>query len=192
LVNAGQSCISAKRFIVEESILENFVKKFSAKISAAKLGPLARADLRDSLHQQVTESILAGAKIICGGQIPNGPGWYYPPTVLIDVKPEMAVFHQETFGPVAAVVAAKDKDDAILLANQTQFGLGAAIFTSKWEEGIEIAATQLEAGSCFVNDFVRSDPRLPFGGIKESGYGRELSSFGVREFVNIKTVYDRP
>ena len=153
------------------------------------IGPMARIDLRDELHQQVLGSVNLGAKLLLGGQIPFGKGAFYPPTILTDVMPGMPAFDEELFGPVAAIVPAKDENDAIALANNSIFGLGAAVFCKDASRGEKIAAEQLEAGCCFVNDFVKSDPRLPFGGIKQSGYGRELSDFGIREFVNIKTVY---
>jgi succinate-semialdehyde dehydrogenase/glutarate-semialdehyde dehydrogenase len=155
------------------------------------MGPLARHDLRDSLHAQVERTVAAGATLATGGKIPPGKGAFYPATVLLDVTSEMTAFREETFGPVAAVVAAADEATALRLANDSPFGLGAAVFTRDLKRGEEIATRDLDAGCCFVNDFVRSDPRLPFGGIKESGYGRELGIFGIREFVNIKTVYVR-
>ena len=197
LINNGQSCIAAKRFIVVESVRARFEELFVGHLAKqvmgdplverTTLGPLARVALRDELHQQVTESVRLGARLLCGGAIPDGPGAFYPPTALADVKKGMPVYDQETFGPVAAIIGAEDEAQAIAVANDTVFGLGAAVFTRDLARGERIAA-QLEAGCCFVNDFVRSDPRLPFGGVKESGYGRELSSFGLREFVNIKTV----
>ena len=153
-----------------------------------QIGPQARHDLRDTLHGQVQRSIASGAKLLLGGEVPSGPGAYYPATVLTNVQPGMAAFDEETFGPVAAIVEARNESEAIALANQSVFGLGSAVFTRDAARG-ERVASQLEAGSAFINDLVRSDPRLPFGGIKESGYGRELSAFGIREFVNIKTVY---
>ena len=199
LINAGQSCIAAKRFIVVESVREEFERLFVERMRAARvgdpldeateLGPLARHDLRDGLHEQVEKSIRAGARLLLGGEIPDGPGAYYPPTVLTDVKKGMAAFDDESFGPVAAIVPARDEAEAIRLANDSMFGLGAAVFTRDRERGERIATEELEAGSCFVNALVRSDPRLPFGGVKESGYGRELSHYGMREFVNIKTVW---
>jgi succinate-semialdehyde dehydrogenase/glutarate-semialdehyde dehydrogenase len=152
------------------------------------LGPQASVKLRDELHDQVKRSINSGAKLLLGGNIPEMKGAYYPPTVLADVKPGMPAFDEELFGPVAAIVKAENENDAIRLANQTVFGLGASVFTRDIRRGEKIAKEKLNAGSCFVNQLVRSDPRLPFGGIKESGYGRELSVFGIREFVNIKTV----
>jgi succinate-semialdehyde dehydrogenase/glutarate-semialdehyde dehydrogenase len=197
LINSGQSCIAAKRFIVAKKVRRQFEEVFVEKMRARKmgnpletgthLGPLARADLRDALHDQVQRSLRSGAKCLLGGELRAGPGAFYPPTVLTDVRPGMAAFDEETFGPVAAVIEAADESQAIALANRTVFGLGAAVFTSDMARGERVAA-QLEAGCCFVNDFVRSDPRLPFGGIKESGYGRELAVLGIREFVNIKTV----
>lgn len=198
LINGGQSCIAAKRFIVEEDIYNDFFELYSEKLKSKKmgdpfdenndLGPQASVKLRDELHSQVLESISKGAVLKVGGYIPDGEGAFYPPTLLIDVKPGMPAFDDEIFGPVAAVIKAKDENDAINLANHSVFGLGAAIFTNDVEKGEFIAKKKLRAGSCFVNAFVRSDPRLPFGGIQQSGYGRELSIFGIREFVNIKTV----
>jgi succinate-semialdehyde dehydrogenase/glutarate-semialdehyde dehydrogenase len=198
LINGGQSCISAKRFIVEESVVDEFTEKFAAGLASAvmgdphdpatTLGPMARVDLRDELHAQVERSVEAGAQLMMGGEIPEGPGAYYPPTLLTEVTKGMAVYHEETFGPVAAVIAAHDLDDAVRIANDTEFGLGAAIFTSDVELGEQVARDRLRAGACFVNAFVASDPRLPFGGIKSSGYGRELSDIGMKEFLNAKAV----
>jgi succinate-semialdehyde dehydrogenase/glutarate-semialdehyde dehydrogenase len=156
---------------------------------ATTVGPQAREDLRDDLHRQVTESVAAGAVCTLGGTVPDGDGWYYPPTVLTGVTPGMPAFDEEVFGPVAAVIRVTSEDEAIDLANRSVYGLGAAVFTRDVARGREIAARHLEAGACFVNAFVKSDPRLPFGGIKESGYGRELGREGIREFVNRKTVY---
>lgn len=198
LINAGQSCIAAKRFIIVESVLQKFQMLLIQNMQNVKIGdpfdentmgPMARIDLRDELHQQVVKSVKSGAQLLLGGQIPPGKGAFYPPTILANVKPGMPAFDDELFGPVAAIISAKDEKEAIQLANNSVFGLGAAVFTKNIARGEKIAAEKLEAGSCFVNDFVKSDPRLPFGGIKQSGYGRELSDFGIREFVNIKTVY---
>jgi len=199
LINAGQSCIAAKRFIIVESVYDEFEKLYLEIMSNKKmgdpmndendLGPQASLQLRDELHEQVLRSVEQGAEIILGGNIPDLLGAYYPPTILRNVKPGMAAFDEELFGPVAALIKAKDEDDAIELANYSIFGLGAAVFTNDVQKGEHIAKEKLNAGCCFVNDFVKSDPRLPFGGIKESGYGRELSPFGIKEFVNIKTVY---
>jgi succinate-semialdehyde dehydrogenase / glutarate-semialdehyde dehydrogenase len=198
LLNSGQSCIAAKRFLVVPSVRARFEELFVAKMKtrrvgdpfdpASDLGPLARVDLRDALHDQVERSVRAGARQLLGGVVPPGPGAFYPPTVLTDVRPGMAVHDEETFGPVAAIVPVRDEAEAVRLANQSPFGLGAAVFTQDAQRG-ERLADRLEAGSVFVNAYVRSDPRLPFGGVKESGYGRELSSYGIREFVNVKTVY---
>jgi len=199
LLNGGQSCIAAKRFIVVEEIYNDFEELFLEKMKSKKmgdpfdevnyLGPQARNDLRDELHQQVMKSVEKGAKLLLGGKIPEGKGAYYPPTILTDVKPGMPAYDEELFGPVAAIIKVKDEEEGIKVANDTVFGLGAAVFTNDKTRGENIAKKYLNAGSCFVNEFVKSDPRLPFGGIKESGYGRELSAFGIREFVNIKTVY---
>jgi succinate-semialdehyde dehydrogenase/glutarate-semialdehyde dehydrogenase len=199
LVNGGQSCIAAKRFIVVESVLQGFQELLVERIRARRMGdpleegvdvgPQARRDLRDDLRRQVEASVDRGARALLGCRVPDGPGAFYPPSVLAGVAPGMPAFDEELFGPVAAIVAARDERDAIRLANRTAFGLGAAVFTRDLERGERIARHELQAGSCFVNTFVRSDPRLPFGGIKESGYGRELGAFGIREFVNVKTVY---
>ncbi len=198
LINGGQSCIAAKRFIAVKEVYDKFTEMYVDFMKQKKMGdpfdesndigPQASVKLRDELHEQVLRSFNAGSKILLGGFIPDMKGAFYPPTVLSDVKPGMAAFDEELFGPVAAIIKAEDEDDAIRLANQTVFGLGAAVFTKDLKRGEKIAKEKLNAGSCFVNQFVRSDPRLPFGGIKESGYGRELSVFGIREFVNIKTV----
>lgn len=198
LINGGQSCIAAKRFIVEEPVVEEFTELLAAEMSTAvmgdpmdpatTLGPMARVDLRDELHDQVERSLTAGARPVMGGEVPEGPGAFYPATLLADVTEGMAVYHEETFGPVAAVIAARDVDDAVRIANDTEFGLGAAVFTVDLELGERVARDRLDAGACFVNSFVASDPRLPFGGIKMSGYGRELSDIGMREFLNTKTV----
>jgi succinate-semialdehyde dehydrogenase/glutarate-semialdehyde dehydrogenase len=202
LINSGQSCIAAKRFIVVDEVHDAFVDAFVAEMGASELGdpmdedtsvgPQAQTSLRDDLHDQVQRSITAGAQLALGGEIPDRGGAWYPPTVLTGVTPDMAAATEETFGPVAAVLRARDEDHAIELANDTAFGLGAAVFTRDLERGERIAAEDLAAGCCFVNDFVASDPRLPFGGIKDSGYGRELSHLGIREFTNQKTVVVGP
>ncbi|WP_304068610.1 NAD-dependent succinate-semialdehyde dehydrogenase [Pedobacter glucosidilyticus] len=199
LINNGQSCIAAKRFIVVKTVEKAFTALFLSKMKSKRygnplekgidLGPMARTDLRDELHQQVTESIEKGAKCILGGFIPEGKGAFYPPTVLTNVKKGMPAYDDELFGPVSAMITAKNEEDAIKLANDTCFGLGGAIFTKDLAKGEQIAKEKLQAGSCFVNSLVKSDPRLPFGGINQSGYGRELSLIGMREFLNIKTVY---
>jgi succinate-semialdehyde dehydrogenase/glutarate-semialdehyde dehydrogenase len=197
LINTGQSCIAAKRFVIPRrhaaEIERRFVEAMRAKVvgdplrEGTHLGPLARRDLRDDLHAQVEASRRAGARCLLGGEIPDGPGAFYPATVLADVGPGMAAYDEELFGPVAALIPVDDEDAAVRVANDSVFGLGAAVFTHDAARG-EAVARRLAAGSCFVNDAVRSDPRLPFGGIKQSGYGRELGPFGIREFVNVKTV----
>ena len=199
VINAGQSCIAAKRFVAVEPVRARFEALLVGEMRAKKMGdpldeksdigPQARHDLRDELHRQVTESIERGARCLLGGEIPRGKGAFYPPTVLAGVRKGMPAYDEELFGPVAAIIPAKDEEDAVRIANDTVFGLGAAVFTADASRGERIAAAELEAGACFVNTFVRSDPRLPFGGVKESGYGRELSHFGIKEFVNVKTVY---
>ncbi len=199
LINTGQSCIAAKRFIIQESQKEQFEQGMVQHMQSQKigdpmdentqLGPMARHDLRDELHEQVKKSIEMGAKCLAGGEVPDDPGAYYPATVLTEVKKGMPAYDDELFGPVAAIITAKDEEEQIRIANDSVFGLGAAVFTQDVEKGTRIAEEELDAGCCFVNDFVKSDPRLPFGGVKESGYGRELSYYGIKEFVNIKTVY---
>jgi succinate-semialdehyde dehydrogenase / glutarate-semialdehyde dehydrogenase len=198
LINSGQSCIAAKRFVVVDSVRTEFERLLVEKMRAARIGdpmderteigPLARHDLRDQLHKQVQESIADGARCLCGGHIPDGPGAYYPPTVLTDVQLGMPAYEEELFGPVAAVIPVESEAGAIETANDSVFGLGGGVFTRDLERGQRLAVEEVEAGSVFVNDAVRSDPKLPFGGVKESGYGRELSHFGIREFVNIKTI----
>jgi succinate-semialdehyde dehydrogenase/glutarate-semialdehyde dehydrogenase len=199
--NTGQSCIAAKRFIVVEAVADEFERKFAAAAKALKtgdptdrsyqVGAMARADLRDDLDRQVHESVAAGATVLTGGKPVEGPGAFYEPTVLSNVTPEMRVFREETFGPVAAVIRARDEAHAIELANQSDFGLGGAVWTRDTARGERVAA-QVESGAMFVNGMTASDPRLPFGGVKRSGYGRELSSFGIREFVNVQTVWIGP
>ncbi len=198
LINAGQSCIAAKRMIVHESVADEFTEMVIARMAAARVGdpmaemtdvgPLAREDLRDHLADQVARSIEAGAKCALGGEVPDVPGWYYPATVLTGVEPGMPAYEEEMFGPVASIIRAGSEEEAVRIANDTAYGLGAAVFTRDLERGERIARTGIHAGSCFVNDFVKSDPRLPFGGVKSSGFGRELADFGIREFVNVKTV----
>jgi len=199
LINGGQSCIAAKRFIVVPSILKAFEEQLVEQMRAVKigdpfdpetdLGPMARVDLRDELHQQVVRSLEKGAKLLLGGEIPPGPGAYYPPTVLTNVNKGQAAYHEELFGPVAAIIPVTDDQESITVANDSEFGLGAAVFTQNVQRGEKLAVEEVEAGAVFVNTFVRSDPRLPFGGVKGSGYGRELARFGIREFVNIKTIF---
>ncbi|MDX6747694.1 NAD-dependent succinate-semialdehyde dehydrogenase [Polaribacter sp. PL03] len=198
LQNNGQTCIAAKRFIVLEEIYDEFLSLFTKKMKAAKMGaptdkdvyygPMARVDLRNEIHEQVQKTIKQGGKLILGGKIPDRKGAYYPATILGDLKPGMVAFDEELFGPVASVIRAKDENEAIELANNSTFGLGSGVITSNTKRG-EKVALQLEAGNSFVNKLVTSDPRLPFGGIKNSGYGRELSSYGIREFVNTKSIW---
>lgn len=198
LLNAGQTCIAAKRLIVVDEVRDEFQRIVLAKLrtwnvgdpldESTRVGPLARIDLREELAGQVARSISAGARPLLGCEIPPGPGAWYPVSLLTDVHPGMPAFDEELFGPVAVIVPAHNEDHAIDLANQSRFGLGAAIFSKDIERAERIAADRLIAGSVFVNDFVKSDPRLPFGGVKFSGYGRELGSYGIKEFVNIKTV----
>jgi len=198
LVNSGQSCIAAKRFIVAEAAADQFIPRFVDELRARRVGdplaretqvgPQARVDLRDALHRQVEESIRRGARRLLGGEIPSGKGAFYPPTLLTEVSEGMPAFDEETFGPVAAVIRAKDDADAVRLANTSPFGLGASVWTQDRKRAERMAA-QIESGAVFVNGIVKSDPRVPFGGIKRSGYGRELSEYGIREFVNIKTVW---
>ena len=199
--NTGQSCIAAKRFIVVEAVADAFERKFAeatAKLNVGdpldrqtQIGPLAREDLRDALERQVAASVKMGAHVLLGGKSLEGKGYFYAPTILTNVTPDMPVFREETFGPVAAVIRARDTDHAVELANDSKFGLGGNLWTGNIERGRALAR-HLESGSVFINGMTASDPRLPFGGIKHSGYGRELSSFGIREFVNIQTVWIGP
>ncbi|HEX6989384.1 MAG TPA: aldehyde dehydrogenase family protein, partial [Bacillota bacterium] len=196
--NSGQSCIAAKRFIVLDACFDAFADAFLAEMAslvvgdpldeATRIGPLARADLRETLDRQVRESVRQGARLLLGGEVPAGPGYYYPPTVLVDVRPGMPAYAEELFGPVAVLFRAADEEDAVRLANDTSYGLGASVWTADPERG-ERVARRVEAGAVFVNGMVKSDPRLPFGGVKDSGYGRELSVHGLREFVNTRTVW---
>lgn len=200
-INVGQSCVNAKRFIVEEGVADRFVELFVDGVSKLKIGdpmerdtnigPMARGNLMSGLHGQVERTVAAGATLKVGGKPIEGDGFYYPPTVLDNVKPEMVAFCEETFGPVAAIVRVKDADEAVRLANQTEFGLGSALWTKDLVRARKLAR-DIEAGAVFINGMVASDPRYPFGGIKRSGYGRELGVYGIREFVNIKTVWVGP
>ena len=198
--NNSQSCIAAKRFIVERTVADDFTERFVARIQALNVGdpmraetdvgPLARKDLREEVHDQVQRTVSQGARILTGGEMLEGAGFYYAPTALGGVEPGMVPFVEEIFGPVASIAVADDVDHAVEIANDSALGLGGAVFTADAEKGEDVAL-RLEVGCAFVNGMVKSDPRLPFGGVKESGYGRELAEFGIREFVNIKTVWIR-
>jgi succinate-semialdehyde dehydrogenase/glutarate-semialdehyde dehydrogenase len=200
-INVGQSCVNAKRFIVEEGIADRFVELFLEGVAKLKIGdpmerdtnigPMARQNLMTGLHGQVERTLASGAVLKTGGKPIEGAGYYYPPTVLDNVKPDMVAFCEETFGPVAAIIRVKDADEAVRLANQTEFGLGSAIWSTDLERARNLAR-DIDAGAVFINGMVASDPRYPFGGIKRSGYGRELGVYGIREFVNIKTVWVGP
>ena len=202
MVNGGQSCIAGKRFIVVRPILEQFETALleamrsyqmgDPRDESTKLGPMQSVEARDEIHRQVTESVRRGARLLLGGEVPDRPGAWYPATVLANVLPGQPAYDEEVFGPVAAIIAAEDEQDAIRIANQSEFGLGSGVLTSDLDRGRRIAADELEAGMSFVNENVRSDPRAPFGGVKHSGYGRECSGYGIREFVNIKTVHVKP
>ena len=197
-LNTGQSCIAAKRFIVVDAIAEDFVARFKAGVEALRvgdpmdpatnIGPMARTDLRDDLHRQVQDSIDAGAIAVTGCEPLPGPGAFYKPSIIDRVEPGMRAYSEELFGPVAIVIRARDEADALRIANDTEFGLGGSVWTRDSERG-ERLARQVQSGTTFVNGFVKSDPRLPFGGIKRSGYGRELSHHGMHEFVNAKTIW---
>ena len=199
--NTGQSCIAAKRFIVIEKVADEFEARFAEAAQglrlgdpadrAVQIGPLARGDLRDDLHQQVQRSVEQGARLVVGGHPCEGRGYFYAPTVLTAVKPGMVAFDEETFGPAAAVIRARDDDEAVRLANDSKYGLGGNIWTRDTERGKRLAR-RLETGNVFINGMTASDPRLPFGGVKHSGYGRELSSFGIHEFTNIQTIWVGP
>ncbi|MCX6174961.1 MAG: NAD-dependent succinate-semialdehyde dehydrogenase [Ignavibacteriales bacterium] len=198
LINNGQSCIAAKRFIVVEKIYDEFEKKFIEAMGKVKigdpmdketeLGPIAREDLLNELDEQVKQSVAKGAVVLCGGKRINKEGFYYEPTILSNLSKGMSAYDEEIFGPVASLIKAKDEDDAIKIANDSPFGLGASLWTSNITKA-KVLASKIESGSVFINGMVKSDPRLPFGGIKNSGYGRELSHYGIKEFVNIKTVW---
>jgi succinate-semialdehyde dehydrogenase/glutarate-semialdehyde dehydrogenase len=197
--NSGQSCIAAKRFIVVDAVYDAFEKKFVDAVKALKMGdpmhedtyigPQARVDLRDGLHDQVQRSVQAGAKLLIGGEVPPGAGAFYPATVLGNVQQGMAAWSEELFGPVATLIRVKDEQAAIEVANGTDFGLGGAVWTQDLARGERIAADEIQSGAAFVNDMSKSDPRMPFGGIRNSGYGRELSIYGIREFVNVHAVW---
>ncbi|MBN1213772.1 MAG: NAD-dependent succinate-semialdehyde dehydrogenase, partial [candidate division Zixibacteria bacterium] len=198
MINTGQSCIAAKRFIVVEPLVKQFEEQQTAIMTQlkvgdplqedTKVGPMARLDLLEELHEQVTKSIEMGARLLCGGKKLEGPGAFYLPTVLAGVKKGMPVYEQETFGPVSAVIPVKDTEEAIAVANDSEFGLGGSVWSRDVKKA-EAVARRIETGAMFINGLTKSDPRLPFGGVKKSGYGRELSHYGIREFVNIKTIW---
>lgn len=197
-INSGQSCIAAKRFVLVDAIADRFIELFRRKAAALKqgdpfledtdLGPMARADLRDDLHGQVRDSIARGAVPLMGCESPAGPGFFYPVSILDHVKPGMRAYEEELFGPVAVMIRAVDDGEALRVANDNRYGLGGSVWTRDIRKG-ENLARRLQSGAAFVNGLVKSDPRLPFGGVKASGYGRELSVHGIREFVNAKTVW---
>jgi succinate-semialdehyde dehydrogenase/glutarate-semialdehyde dehydrogenase len=199
MVNGGQSCIAGKRFIVVRSVVEAFEQAMVEAMrgyeigdpmqEGTKLGPMQSVKARDEIHSQVEESVARGARVLLGGKVPDRPGAWYPATVLSDVRPGQPAHDEEVFGPVAAIIAAEDEAEAIRIANASEFGLGSGVLTGNLDRGRRIAAEELEAGMSFVNENVRSDPRTPFGGVKHSGFGRECGVFGIREFVNIKTVH---
>jgi succinate-semialdehyde dehydrogenase/glutarate-semialdehyde dehydrogenase len=202
MVNGGQSCIAGKRFIVVRQVLEQFESALTNAMRSyemgdpakegTKLGPMQSIKARDDIHRQVSDSIRKGARLLLGGKIPDRPGAWYPATILTNVLPGQPAHDEEVFGPVAAIIAAENEADAIRIANASEFGLGSGVLTGDLERGRRIAAEELDAGLSFVNENVRSDPRMPFGGVKHSGYGRECSAFGIREFVNIKSVHVKP
>ena len=202
MVNGGQSCIAGKRFIVVREVLDSFEEALveamrpyamgDPRDEATRLGPMQSVKARDEIHRQVEESVANGARLLLGGKVPDQAGAWYPATVLSDVRAGQPAHDEEVFGPVAAVIAADDEADAIRIANSSEFGLGSGVLTADIDRGRRIAAEELDAGLSFVNENVRSDPRMPFGGVKHSGYGRECSGYGIREFVNIKSVHVRP
>jgi succinate-semialdehyde dehydrogenase/glutarate-semialdehyde dehydrogenase len=198
MLNQGQSCIAAKRFIVMQGVADEFTARLKRKLEDLRkgdpidpetdLGPLARPDLVDDIDRQVRESVQAGAGLVTGGRKPEGPGCWYPPTILNGVRPSMPVYSQETFGPVVSIITVESEEEAIRISNDTEFGLGGSVWTRDVVRGERIARS-IETGAMFVNGLTKSDPRLPFGGIGKSGYGRELSAYGIKEFVNIKTIW---
>jgi succinate-semialdehyde dehydrogenase/glutarate-semialdehyde dehydrogenase len=199
LYNNGQTCINGKRFIVTEKVYDEFVEKFVAKFEAIRtgdphsddsdMGPMARTDLREDVQKQVDQSVEKGAKIACGGAIPNGPGAFYPATVLTEVEPGQPAYDDEIFGPVASVIRAKDDEDAMRLANDSRYGLGGGILSRDTDRAIELASKHFDTGMVFINTYGVADPSMPFGGVKNSGYGREHGGFGVKEFANAKAIF---
>lgn len=201
IYNNGETCIAAKRFIVADKVYDEFREKFVKAMSevkmgdpndrATQLGPIAREDLRDDLHEQVVKSVELGARIACGGEVPDGDGFFYPATVLEHVKPGQPAYEDELFGPVASLIKARDKEDAMRIANDSRFGLGGGIFSKDEDAAIQMAEKYFDTGMVFINSFGLADPAMPFGGVKNSGYGREHGGFGLKEFVNIKSVIKR-
>ena len=196
--NNGETCVAAKRFIVVDAIYDKFRDAFVDAMKAIKhgdptkdgvdIGPMAREDLRDDLHEQVQQSVQKGARIVCGGEVPEGSGFFYPATVLEDVAPGQPAYDDELFGPVAALIRAKDTDDAMRIANDSEYGLGGGIFSKDVEKATQLAADHFDTGMVFINGFGLAQPNMPFGGVKRSGYGREHGGFGMREFVNVKAI----
>ncbi len=198
IINNGQTCVAAKRFVVVDSLYNDFKEALSQQFKAIKmgdpmdedteLGPMAREDLRDKIHQQVQDSVNAGAKVIVGGEIPQQTGYYYPPTVLENLTPGMPAYGDELFGPVASLIKAQDNDDAMRIANDSRYGLGGGIFSKDEKKAIELAKKYFDTGMININGYGLAQPNLPFGGVKDSGYGREHGGFGIREFVNVKSI----
>jgi len=196
--NNGETCVAAKRFIVVDKVYDKFKKAFVEQMSNVKagdptkedsdIGPMARKDLREKLHEQVEESVKKGAEILCGGQMPSGDGFYYPATILDNLEPGMPAYDDELFGPVASLIKAKDSDDAMRIANSSRFGLGGGIFSKDEEKARELAKNHFDTGMVFINSFGLAKPNMPFGGVKDSGYGREHGTFGLHEFVNAKAI----
>lgn len=198
IYNNGETCIAAKRFIAVEAVYDQFKDAFVKAMSELKLGnpndentqlgPMARKDLREKIHEQVTDSVNKGAKILCGGKPKEGDGYYYPATVLGNVKPGQPAYDDELFGPVASLIKAKDETDALRIANDSRFGLGGGIFSKDIERATKLAETHFDTGMVFINSFGLAEPTMPFGGVKDSGYGREHGGFGMKEFVNVKSI----
>ncbi|MCH2490664.1 MAG: NAD-dependent succinate-semialdehyde dehydrogenase [Flavobacteriales bacterium] len=196
--NNGETCVAAKRFIVVDKVFNEFKEAFVKRMQGVtygdptdpntRLGPMAREDLRKDLHEQVTKSVEKGATILCGGEIPDGKGFFYPATVLADVTPGQPAYDDELFGPVASLIRAKDSEDAMRIANDSRYGLGGGIFSEDTDKAFELAQKYFDTGMVFINSFGLAQPNMPFGGVKNSGYGREHGGFGIKEFVNVKAV----
>jgi len=198
IYNNGETCVAAKRFVVVDKVYDKFKEGFVQAMSNIKhgdptkeeteLGPIAREDLRDTLHEQVEKSVKNGAEILCGGEMPEGKGFYYPATVLGNVKPGQPAYDDELFGPVASLIKAKDNEDALRIANDSRFGLGGGIFSKDEDKAIELASKYFDTGMIFINSFGVAQPNMPFGGTKNSGYGKEHGGFGMHEFINAKAI----